>query len=49
MLLSGIKMLSDGERTVNQGVGRKGFHQDFFLNTNKKTVVIPAFAGMTRK
>ncbi len=44
-LLSGIKMLSDGERKVNQGVGRKGLCRDLFLNSNKKTVVIPAKAA----
>jgi hypothetical protein len=38
-------MSGDGERKVNQGVGRKGLHQDLFLNSNKKTVVIPAKAG----
>jgi hypothetical protein len=45
-------MLSDGERKVNQGVGRKGFCRDLFLNIKvmtKKTVFIPAKAGMKRK
>jgi hypothetical protein len=38
-------MLSDGECKVNQWVGRKGFHQDLFLNINKKNRRHPREGG----